>query len=72
MLYVVYQKTDPNDAYPVMVGVFLMKRDAESFIEAQKVQNYFSIESVDNVWGYWNNIREKLNEQIYRGEEEYL
>lgn len=71
MLYVVYQKTDPDDAYPVMVAVFLMKWDAESFIKAQKVPNYFSIEPVDKVWSHWNNIREKLNEQVYRYEGEY-
>ena len=70
MLYVVYHKMAP-DAYPVMVGVFLMKSDAIDLINSRTNPNLYAVEEVEGTWGYWNMIREKLNEQVYRTEEEY-
>ena len=63
-MFVVYQRMTP-DSYPVMVGVFLMKSDAKSFIETQGLSGSFTIEEVKDTWAYWNMIREKLNEQVY-------
>jgi hypothetical protein len=68
MLYVVYQKMTA-DSYPVMLGVFLMKADANDFINSQPPGS-LTLEEVEGTWRYWNMIREKLNEQVYRGEEE--
>lgn len=68
MMFVVYQKMTP-DSYPVMLGVFLMKADARAFAESLDYLN-LAIEEVDGTWGYWNKIREKLNEQLYRDENE--
>lgn len=66
---VVYQKMTP-DSYPVMIGVFLMKCDAKSFIDSQSSPHWFSVEEVAGTWGYWNMIREKFYEQVYRDENE--
>ena len=63
-MYVVYQRMTP-DSYPVMIGVFLMKADAKSFIETQVGIASLTIEEVKDTWAYWNMIREKLNEQVY-------
>jgi hypothetical protein len=63
-MYVVYQRMTP-DSYPVMIGVFLMKADAKSFIETQAGIASLTIEEVSGTWAYWNMIREKLNEQVY-------
>jgi hypothetical protein len=70
MMFVVYQKKT-SEAYPIMIGVFLMKCDAKDFINSQICPDWFSVEEVEGTWGYWNMIREKLNEQVYRTEEEY-
>ena len=69
-MYVVYQRMTP-DAYPVMLGVFLMKCDAKAFLDSQFNIASLTLEEVEGTWGYWNMIREKLNEQVYRTEEEY-
>ena len=69
MLYVVYQKM-ASDSYPVMLGVFLMKYDAKAFLDSQSNIASLTLEEVNGTWGYWNQIREKLNEQVCRGEEE--
>lgn len=69
MMFVVYQKMTP-DSYPVMLGVFLFKCDANSFLDTQAGIANLTIEEVSGTWGYWNKIREKLNEQVYRTEEE--
>jgi hypothetical protein len=69
-MYVVYQRMTP-DSYPVMIGVFLMKADAKSFIETQAGIASLTIEEVKGTWGYWNMIREKLNEQVYVAEGGY-
>jgi hypothetical protein len=71
MMYVVYQRMTPDGAYPVMLGVFLMKFDAKAFIDTQAGFASLTLEEVDGTWGYWNQIREKLIEQVYRTEEEY-
>lgn len=68
-MFVVYQKMT-SDSYPVMLGVFLMKCDANAFINSQIVTESYSLEEVSGTWGYWNKIREKLNEQVYRDENE--
>jgi len=71
MMFVVYQKM-AQDAYPVMLGVFLMKEDAKDFINSQPRRlDWVRLEEVKGTWGHWNRIREKLNEQVYRTEEEY-
>ena len=71
MLFVVYQKMHPDD-YPVMLGVFLMKVDAEGFIRSQpRPSGTVYLEEVNDIWKYWKMIREKLNEQVYRSEGEY-
>lgn len=69
-MYVVYQRMAP-DSYPVMVGVFLMKADAQSFIGTQRGIASLTIEEVSGTWAYWNMIREKLNEQVYVAEGGY-
>ena len=68
-MYVVYQRMTP-DAYPVMLGVFLMKCDAKAFIDTQAGLANLTLEEVDGTWGHWNQIREKLNDQVLRDEEE--
>jgi hypothetical protein len=68
MLYVVYQKMT-YDSYPVMLGVFLMKYDAEAFLDSHFGIASLTIEEVGGTYAYWNQIREKLNEQVFRGEE---
>ena len=70
MLYVVYQKMT-TDAYPVMLGVFRMKCYSKDFIKNYINPDWCALEEVAGTWGYWNMIREKLNEQVYRTEEEY-
>jgi hypothetical protein len=69
-MYVVYQRMTP-DAYPVMLGVFLMKCDAKAFLDSQFNIASLTLEEVEGTWGYWNMIREKLNEQVYVAEGGY-
>lgn len=69
MLYIVYQNTTP-DAYPVMIGVFLMKADANDFINSQ-ARGSLTLEEVEGTWRYWNMIREELNEQVCVADGEY-
>lgn len=68
MMFVVYQE-NPGDNYPIMLGVFLFKCDAIAFADSQMLSGIV-IEEVAGTWGYWNKIREKLNEQVYRDENE--
>jgi hypothetical protein len=68
-MFVVYQK-NPGDGYPIMLGVFLFKCDAIDFVKSQLLSGLV-VEEVAGTWGHWNMIREKLNEQVYRTEEEY-
>jgi len=68
-MFVVYHE-NPGDNYPIMLGVFLFKCDAVAFRDSQLLSGLV-VEEVSGTWGYWNKIREKLNEQVYRTEEEY-
>lgn len=68
-MFVVYQEMTPN-SYPVMIGVFLMKSDALGFIRSQAIPDNYILQEVPEVWPHWSKIRDKLNEQILRGEEE--
>jgi len=68
-MYVVYQRMTP-DSYPIMIGVFLLKSDANDFIKSQP-KGSLALEEVEGVSGYWSHIREKLNQQVYYTDEEY-
>ena len=59
MLYVVYQNICEG-ADPVMIGVFLMGWDAEEFVKNQYTPENYYVEEVNNVWGYWREIRNAL------------
>jgi hypothetical protein len=71
-MYVVYQRM-PADSYPIMIGVFLLKLDANDFINSQPKGSLalLALEEVEGVSGYWSHIREKLNQQVYYTDEEY-
>jgi hypothetical protein len=68
-MFVVYHE-NPGDNYPTMLGVFLFKCDAVAFRDSQLLSGLV-VEEVSGTWGYWNHIREKLNQQVYYTDEEY-
>jgi hypothetical protein len=63
MLYVVYLKPNTIDGGPCLVGVFLMKSDAEIFIKNSTLKEELVLVEVDNVWGNWTAIREEMEKE---------
>jgi len=57
MLYVVYIQSDPDFDYKTVLGIFLMKEDAELFMSKSIVKN-LKITEVES-WGEWTAIRGK-------------
>ena len=56
MISVVYFETDGRN---IMVGAFLMRSDAEEFIEKVDFTDHYKIKEVDD-WTSWSNIKEKI------------
>ena len=59
MISVVYFE---NDGRNIMVGVFLMRSDAEQFINKTYGTDGYKIVDVDD-WRSWSNIRNAINTQ---------
>jgi len=63
MLYVVSLKQTEVFLEDCTLGVFLMKEDAEVFMNKSRISNEsLSLDIVDGVWNKWQGIRTKLNE----------
>ena len=64
MLYVVSLKQTEVFKEACTLGVFLMKEDAEVFINNSKLSHErMSLDEVDGVWNKWNDIRTELEAQ---------
>ena len=62
MLYVV--SLNPNEDYDrkCVLGIFLMRDDAELFIDKHYLNSdQLCLEEVDGVWSKWREIREKIS-----------
>ena len=42
---------------PTLMGAFLMKGDAENFLNGHNLKDELVLAEVDNVWQYWEAIR---------------
>ena len=60
MISVVYFEN--TDGRKVMVGAFLMREDAENFIQHGPFTGNYKVADVDGQWGSWMNIRDALKE----------
>ena len=40
-----------------LMGAFLMKKDAETFLNGHNLKDELVLEEVDNVWHYWEAIK---------------
>ena len=64
MLYSV--SLNPNEDYDgkCVLGIFLMRDDAELFIDKHYMSNdQLCLDEVDGVWNKWQDIRTKLESQ---------
>lgn len=62
MLYSV--SLNPNEDYDgkCVLGIFLMRDDAELFINKHYMSNdQLCLDEVDGVWNKWHDIREKIS-----------
>ena len=60
MLFVVYLQAE-DDKHPILVAAFLMKSDAEVFMEASNLsEEYFIKETGTDAWLAWRKIREEI------------
>jgi len=60
MLFVVYLQAE-GDQYPILVATFLMKSDAEAFMEVASLSDYYYLkETSDDAWKHWRKIREEI------------
>ena len=59
MLYLVYFTTKDYQQTSYVLGVFMMKQDAETFKAASSIKN-LQIHEVDD-WASWRDIRDKLD-----------
>ena len=60
MLFVVYLQAE-DDKYPILVATFLMKSDAEAFMEVASLSDYYYLkETSDDAWKHWRKIREEI------------
>ena len=64
MLYTVSLKSDEGYEGVCVVGVFLMRDDAEKFMDRHYISNErLVVDEVDGVWNKWQDIRTKLEEK---------
>ena len=64
MLYVVSLKQTEVFKEACTLGVFLMKEDAEVFMNNSRLRNEnMSLDAVDGVWNKWQDIGSKLEAQ---------
>ena len=64
MLYVVSLKQTEVFKGDCTLGVFLMKEDAEVFMNNSRLRNKnMSLDVVDGVWNKWQDIRTELEAQ---------
>ena len=60
MLYVVHGNgTKPFASKDIVIGAFLMKADAETFLLTLQKDTY-EVSEVDGVWKYWRLIGEAI------------
>ena len=60
MLYIVYLQ-EKDDKHPVLIAAFLMKSDAEAFMEMASLSDYYCLkETSDDAWQHWSKIREEI------------
>jgi len=60
MLYVVYLQ-EKDDKHPILVAAFMMKSDAEAFMEVASLSDYYYLkETTDDAWQHWGKIREEI------------
>jgi hypothetical protein len=64
MLYVVSLKQTEVFKEACTLGVFLMKEDAEMFMNKHRISNELIVlDVVDGVWNKWQDIRTELETQ---------
>ena len=64
MLYVVSLKQTEVFKGDCTLGVFLMKEDAEMFMNKHRISNELTVlDEVDGVWNKWKDIRTELEAQ---------
>ena len=60
MLYIVYLQ-ERDDLTPILVAAFLMKSDAEAFMEAASLSEFYHLkETTADAWQHWSKIREEI------------
>jgi hypothetical protein len=60
MLFVVYLQ-EKDDKHPILIAVFMMKSDADAFMEASILsEDYYLKETSDDAWKHWAKIREEI------------
>ena len=61
MLFIVYLQ-EKDDKHPILVAAFMMKSDAEAFMEAASLSDYYYLKGVpsDDAWKHWRKIREEI------------
>ena len=42
---------------PTLMGAFLMKKDAENFLNGHNLKDELVLAEVDNVWHHWEEIK---------------
>jgi hypothetical protein len=59
MLFIVSLKAPKGweDSKPTLMGAFLMKTDAENFLNAHSLKDNLVLAEVDNVWQHWEAIK---------------
>jgi hypothetical protein len=63
MLYTVSLKPDEEYEGKCLLGAFLMREDAEMFMDKHYMGNeHLVLDEVDGVWKKWQGIRGKLEE----------
>lgn len=60
MLYVVY--LDEKEYPPTLMGAFLMKKDAQGFLDHHNLKDKLALAEVDGVWQHWQDIKDKTKE----------
>jgi len=64
MLYTVSIKSDGGYEEKCVLGAFLMREDAEMFMDKHRISNELLVlDEVDGVWNKWQGIRGKLEEK---------
>jgi len=59
MLFIVSLKAPKGweGSKPTILGAFLMKRDAETFLNGHNLKDELVLAEVDNVWHHWEEIK---------------